>query len=102
MTYTKSSPEWQQIISNSPRWFEPQTLKFWNSSILWDTLEPVGNGEWLFITLEDNFTRTTQLYSVRLANEQGGIDSLAWQYSTDLQLTKNRLSDFSFVLGSRC
>jgi hypothetical protein len=102
MTYTKASPEWQEIISNNPMWFKGDTIKFWNSTILWDTLEPVGDGDYLFISLEDNFTRTTQLYSVRLARAGGGIDSLAWQYSDDLTLTKNRLGDFSFHLGSRC
>lgn len=103
MTYTKASPEWRAIIAKNPDWFSSKTKGFWNSDVLWDTLTPVGNGEWLFLSLEDNFDRTQQMYSVRLAStEDSHIDTLSFQQTSDKHEALAMLYEHSFELGSRC
>ena len=103
MTYTSASPEWRAIISNNPLWFNAKTQEFWGSEVLWDTLTPVLNGEWLFLSLEDNFDRTQKMYSVRLAStESTEIDTLSFQQTSDKHEALAMLYEHSFELGSRC
>lgn len=101
MTYTKSSPEWRDIIANSDNWFEPTTMKWWNSRVLWDSLTPVLNGRWLFLSLEDTFDRTERKYSLRLADlNAGDVDTLSFQQTSDIQEAYHLLNEHSFELGS--
>jgi hypothetical protein len=101
MAYTKSSPEWRDIIVNSDNWFEPTTMKWWNSKVLWDSLTPVLNGRWLFLSLEDTFDRTERKYSLRLADlNAGDVDTLSFQQTSDIQEAYHLLNEYSFELGS--
>jgi hypothetical protein len=99
MTYTKSSPEWQRIMREN-HWFVPHAMEYWNSKVLWDTLQPIGNGEWLFLSLEDDFHRTEQLYSVRIVRSNNTIDTLDFQFTNDSAVAHHTLNEHSFVLGS--
>lgn len=91
---------WEGIVINASQWFSPDALRFWNSSIEWDTIQPIGNGEHLFISLEDNFDRSARLYSLRLANNRGHIDTLAFQAWESYAEAINALNEESFVRGS--
>jgi hypothetical protein len=102
---TKTLPSWQyeaweNIVVNASNWFSPDALRFWNSSIEWDTLQPIGNGEHLFISLEDNFDRSTRLYSLRLARDNGDIDTLEFQAWKSYAEAIEALNETSFVRGS--
>jgi hypothetical protein len=92
MAYTKNSPEWRSIIESNPIWFSPSTMRVWNCKVLWSTLTPVGD-EWLFLSLDDNFDRSEQLYSVRVASViNKRIDTLSF-------LNTNNLVEAELVLA---
>lgn len=93
MKYDRNSPEWLNIVIKSNKWFSYETMRFFGSSILWSTLTPMGK-DWLFITSEDNFDKTQRLYSIRKAtNEDGVTDTLSWQQSGSLSVTKQDLRE---------
>ena len=100
MTYTQTSPEWQNIIAKGKLWFAPETMEFWNSSVLWDTLTPIGDGEWLFLSLEDNSTRTARMFSVRKVEQTGYISTLSFQQTSNEDEAVASLNEYSFELGS--
>jgi hypothetical protein len=102
MTYTKSSPEWQDIMREN-RWFLPETMEYWNCTVLWDTLTPVGNGEWLFLSLDDNYNRTERMYSVRMfSTNDRHMSTLSFQQTSDKSEALAMFNEHSFELGSRC
>lgn len=101
MTYTKSSPEWRDIIAKADHWFGRTTMEFWNTTVVWESLTPVGDGRWLFLSLDDTFDRSQRKYSVRLAHEDSGdIDTLDFQYTSDIDEAYETFHEHSFELGS--
>ena len=82
MNFYKDSLEWKSIIAKHSTWFSESNLSFWNSKVLWSTLTPVGDDEWLFLSLEDNFDRSKQMYSVRFVSNET-IDTLSFQQTSD-------------------
>jgi hypothetical protein len=79
--YSKSSPEWQDIIAKHPLWFSSETMNFWHSTILWGTLTRADDG-WLFLSLEDNYNKSERVYSVRWVGSQG-MTTPSFQQTSD-------------------
>lgn len=52
-------------------WFSKDTMRFFNSRVESELIE----GKY-FITSEDNFNRDARLYSVRIVNKDGTIDTV--------------------------
>lgn len=87
----RTSPEWQTIISNSNKWFDPQTLRFWGSTILWGTLSSVSATESVFVSKEYNFDRSEKLYSLRRVQNNEVTDTIYFQTTADLLEAKRQL-----------
>lgn len=99
---TKGSTEWRAIMRENS-WFKPDTMEYWNSQIIWESLTPILNGEWLFLSLEDNFERSEQRYSVRKVSWDGdlsNIETLDFQFTNEEDIARDILNEYSFELGS--
>jgi hypothetical protein len=84
MRYTKESPEWSWIRGNTGHWFSKRTLSFFNSTIYWATLTPVGE-EFYFATSEWNNDKTGFLFSVRVVDKDFNVDTVG-EYREHLTL----------------
>jgi hypothetical protein len=91
MTYTKESPEWLLIRANSNNWFSKENLKFWGSRIYWNTLCQI-DGNWFFITHEDNFDASQKLFSIRSITPKGDFETVSWQQHETLVECKQNLN----------
>ena len=67
MRYDKYSLDWQEIIAAQYLWFAPRTLKFWGSTIYWNTLTAPG-GTRYFITREHHYDANK--FSIRSVREE--------------------------------
>jgi len=72
----KSSPEWQEIIAENKNWFSKSTLEFFHSTVFWSSLTETSKGK-AFITSEQNYTQDTLLYTVRIIDANGKVDTLS-------------------------
>lgn len=91
--------EWATIIKGAGHWFDKDTMDFWGTEILWDTLQPIGDGEYLFLSIEDNFNRDQRLYSVRWVTATGKINSVTFQTSDNLEDATAELNEASFQMA---
>ena len=99
MTYTESSPEWR-VIMRENRWFLPEVMEYWNCEVSWETLTPVGNGEWMFLSLDDNYNRTERMYSVRLfSTNDRHMSTPSFQQTSDKQEALALLKEHSSLMG---
>jgi hypothetical protein len=94
MTYTKESPEWLLIRANSNNWFSKENLKFWGSKIYWNSLCNF-DGNWYFITAEDNFDRSEKLFSIRSVSPKFDFETIEWQTLNDLPAARKRLKELT-------
>ena len=82
MAYTKQSKEWQQIVAGADHWFSKSSMDWHGSKIYWNTLYNIDEDNFYFITSEDNFDKSTKLFSIRTATFKGrdvDIDTVEWQ-----------------------
>jgi hypothetical protein len=93
------TPQWAHIIKHSKQWFSKNTMDFWQTEVLWDTLNPIGDGEYLFITIDDNFNRDQRLYSVRWVTAEGRIATVTFQTSDNLEDATKELHEASFTMA---
>jgi hypothetical protein len=70
----KSSPEWQTIIKRSPVWFDPASMRFFNSRVNYASLTAYKDG-WLFISSEQfkplGLDPAPRRWTIRFAGAEG-------------------------------
>ncbi len=80
ITAPKSAPrQWQAILAseNNGYWFSKQTMRFFGSRILWNTLTPIASDRFLFVSREwSGFYNETPRYTVREWSPSDGVDTL--------------------------
>jgi hypothetical protein len=90
MNTSATNKTWTQIQKANPTWFSPESMKFWQSIVYFDTLAKHDDG-WRFVSSEKNFDGTKNLYTVRVATKQG-IETLGeFQGYTTLKDAKEAL-----------
>lgn len=96
MRYDKYSIDWQDIISKNYLWFSPRTLKFWGSTIYWNTLTEPGELRY-FITREHHYDANK--FSIRSVSGNSGIDTVG-EFGQYISLSEAKAS-LAKLVGDR-
>ena len=70
MNTSATNNTWTKIREANPVWFSPESVRFWQSVVYFDTLAKHDDG-WRFVSSEKNFDGTKTLYTVRVATKRG-------------------------------
>jgi hypothetical protein len=90
MNTSATNKMWTKIQKANPIWFSPESMKFWQSVVYFDTLAKHPDG-YRFVSSEKNFDGTETLYTVRVATQRG-IETLGeWQGYKTLKDAKEAL-----------
>ena len=72
--------EWSAIINGSDNWFALDTIHYWGTRVLWDSLTfTETEGVFLFITEEDNFERSERILTIRMFVPNRGITTMTYE-----------------------
>lgn len=72
--YSANRDTWREIISESGYFFTVDTMRFFSSRVLWDTLEEVAGG-YVFLTSEA-MPNGPREYNLRTWDAQNGVDTV--------------------------
>ena len=96
----KSSAEWQTIIKASPVWFDPASMRFFNSRINYASLTAYKDG-WLFISSEQfkpiGLEPAPRRWTIRFSGSEGIVTIGDFQEFDCLECAQERLKHLANV-----
>lgn len=93
---SKADPAWEKIVNTSGFWFTKDTMRFFSSRILWDTLtETATPNNYLFVSSERNYDGSKRLYTVRLYDPATGVDTITFTGFASSTIAKELVKAFA-------
>lgn len=90
-----ADPVWEKIVKSSAYWFSKETMRFFSSRILWDTLtETATAGTYLFVSSERNYDGSKRLYTVRYYAATG-VETITFTGFRSSEIAKELVKAFA-------
>jgi hypothetical protein len=94
--YHRFGDKWREIITESGYFFTKDTMRFFSSRIVWDSLTQIESDTYAFITSEESDSGA-RAYTVRLWNPDTGVEKASeFQEFETLGSAKKYLSNAGF------